>query len=390
MRDDPLTVLATETSSNGARPRTSEDEPLRLFRRWSMPELLAEPDEFAWLIRGLLAEPTYGQIAGEMKTLKSYVGGFIAVGLAAGVPIFGRFTPPEAKPVLVYVGEGGRTLWTRRIRRIARAMGIDPDISGLEVSFDVAPIGSPMFQESLRRDLDELQPGLLLADPYYTFHGTATRASDLHQEGSLLTQLSAPCMEADASLLVTNHYNQTGTGMSLKRITMAGSGEWADSWLLLAHREAPDVEVGRFQLTLEVGSRQWGGRSWELDLDIGHFDEDTGTHDGEITWDLRPAAGSGTQGDTGRKNSSVDKARHRILEALADQPWKLTKTELRTVVGGNRDSFHKALNDLIDSDRIVHDKRRRNEAGIEKTRPLWGLTSTPPTEDGTGWGEDEF
>jgi hypothetical protein len=42
----------------------------------------------------------------------------------------------------------------------------------------------------------------------------------------------------------------------LKRITMAGSGEWADSRLLLEHREPPDVESGIFRLTIDVGSRQ--------------------------------------------------------------------------------------------------------------------------------------
>ncbi len=351
---------------------TDELEPT-LFRRWTMGELMAEPDDFTWLARGLLAAPTYGQVAGEMKTLKSHLAGFIAVGLAAGVPIFGRFTPPKAVPVLTYVGEGGRAPWTRRTRRIARAMGVDPADLDMVASFDTAPIGSLVFRESLQRDLADIKPGLVLLDPLYTFHGTATRASDLHQEGALLNQLSGPCMAADASLLVVNHMNQTGSGMSLKRITMAGSGEWADTWLLVAHRQDPDVAGGRFWLTLEVGSRQWGGRTWDLDLDVGRFDEDTGTHVGDITWDLRTASGVAS---TDRRTEATARSRLAILDALADQPWTHTKTALKVIVGGSREAFTQALDDLIADDIVRHNLVCRSEAGIEKKRPLWGLTTT--------------
>jgi len=292
---DPDTNRAFDRITQG-----SSEVPVDLFRRWTMAELLAEPDEFEWLVRGLLAQPTYGQIAGEMKTLKSYIAGFLAVGMAGGVPIFDRFTPNGARPVLAYVGEGGRSLWTRRIRRICSSMGVDPGDLDLHPIFDVAPIPSMVFQESLRRDLDHLGPALVTLDPLYTYHGTATRASDLHQEGALLNLLSGPCVEAGASLLAVNHMNQTGSGMSLKRITMAGSGEWADSWLLLEHRDTPDVENGVFRLTLEIGSRQWGGTTWDLDLDIGRFDMDTGSHDGQITWDLNRASPGGAAATTGR------------------------------------------------------------------------------------------
>ena len=183
------------------------------------------------------------------------------------------------------------------------AMGVSPNDLDLHPSFDVAPISSPMFQESLERDLYEIGPALVTLDPLYIFHGMVTRASDLHQEGALLSQLSRPCTDAGASLLVVNHFNQGGSGMSLKRITMAGSGEWADSWLLLAHREGRDVDAGSFRLTLEVGSRQWGGATWDLDLNIGHFNEDTGTHDGEITWDLSELPVSLASRQTGPRRS---------------------------------------------------------------------------------------
>lgn len=165
-----------------------------------------------------------------MKTLKSYLAGFVQVGLAAGIPIFGHFRPDTSRPVLGYVGEGGCIPYTRRLRRIAAAMGVDLEDIPLELSFDVAAVQSPVFQESLARDLTELEPGLVVVDPLYAFHGAQTKASDLHAEGALLNAISKPCGDAGASLMVVNHFNQGGAGLNLKRITIAGSGEWADSW----------------------------------------------------------------------------------------------------------------------------------------------------------------
>ena len=364
-RDDELTQIVGNAGPSPTKAREDSGggavtKKLGLFRRYTMAELDTEPDDFEWLVRGMLAQPTYGQIAGEMKTLKSYFAGFTAVGVAAGIPIFGQFKPDRAGPVSAYVGEGGRILWKRRMRRICSAMGVTPGDLELHPTFDVAPIPSPVFQESLRRDLDELEPALVTLDPLYTYHGTTTKASDLHQEGALLNMLSTPCVDAGSSLLAVNHMNQTGSGMSLKRITMAGSGEWADTWMLLAHRERPDVEKGVFRLTLEIGSRQWGGSIWDLDLDIGRFDIDTGAHDGAITWDLNRATAASSQ----KQDTSKDRARLSILEILYDMPWELNKSQLMRTVGGNNASFRAAHGGLVEEGRIRHN---------DGNPPRWGL-----------------
>jgi len=380
------TLAPVQTEPRGERSVSvaSSDSPPDLLRRWTMAELLSEPDDFTWLIRGLYAASTYGQLAGPMKALKSYLLAFIQAGVASGAPIFGHFEPVGSpRAVLAYVGEGGRAPWTRRFKRVCAAMGINPSDLDLRAVFDIAPIPSLVFQESLRRHIDELEVCPLVSiDPLYAFHGTTTRAADLHQEGALLNLLSEPCTEAEASLIVVNHYNQTGAGSSLRRITMAGSGEWADSWLLLDHREQPDVENGLFRLTLEVGSRQWGGATWNLDLDIGRFDIDTGSHDGQIAWDLNRASAAPA---SARRDDAKARARLGILEALGDKPWMLTKTDLRSIVGGNRTTFDAALAELVDENQISHDKRPRNESGVEKTRPLWGIRPSGTAPNGPGW-----
>jgi hypothetical protein len=207
-----------------------------------MPELLAEPDDFEWRAKGLVVAGSFGPLAGELKSLKTHIAQIIEVSLAARVPVFGRFEVPEACPVSTYVGEGGRKPYRRRLERIAATMGVNVADIPLFPSFDIAPIDSPAFRRTLERDLAEI------------------------------------------------HYNQTGSGSGLNRITMAGSAEWADSWWLVSHRKEPDVRNGRFRLLLEVGSRQWGGTSWDLDLDVGTFNIDAGEFDGDITWSIAPTS----------------------------------------------------------------------------------------------------
>jgi hypothetical protein len=295
-----------------------------LFRRWSAAELLAAPRDFRWTVKGVLVEPTYGMVGGEKKSLKSYVSTFLDIAIATGVPLFDTFTVDRAGAVNVYVGEGGRIPYTRRLERIARSMHVDLDDAPLHASFDVAPLASDIFRDTLRRDLEQLEPVLVHIDPYYAFHGAATNSSNLHEEGTLLAGLHVPCINAGASLLINNHFNKSGAGTDLDRITQSGGGEWVDSWILLSHRERPDVEHGRFQLLLEIGSRQWGGTSWDLDLDVGRFDIEAGEYDGAITWDI------------GHHQANAIDSEHeaRIVELVSHQPAQHTREELAKSAGG--------------------------------------------------------
>jgi hypothetical protein len=93
--------------------------------------------------------------------------------------------------------------------------------------------------------------------------------------------------------------------------------------MLLAHREAADVAAGRFRLSLDIGSRQWGGSTWDLDLNIGSLGDDGLDHDGDITWEIRKAGVGGT-----------DNPRARILAAVVEAPGEHGKEELAKAAGG--------------------------------------------------------
>jgi hypothetical protein len=153
----------------------------------------------------------------------------------------------------------------------------------------------------------------------------------------MLSAISSPCIEAGASLLIPDHWNKTGSGRGLDRISQAGVQEWADTWLLVSHREAPNVAEGQFRLLVEIGSRRWGGSTWELDLSIGRFDVDLGEFYGEISWELRQHIA--TDGEAGRKR----KADGAILSILHDEPWQHTRSQLVQRAGGKAQDARDAL-----------------------------------------------
>jgi AAA domain len=371
---EPLGITVAELRSGDDVDDLGDDpQGIRLFRRYSAAALAQEPDDFAWQIEGMLAQPTYGPIAGEMKTLKTYVGQIIVVGLAAGLPVFGHFRVPHQRPVSAYVGEGGRLPWKRRLRRIAQAYGVDLADLPIEATFDVAAISSERFRRSLARDLEEIQPGLVWLDPYYAYHGTDAKASNLHDEGNLLTKLSSWCLDSNANLLINNHYNQTGSGPGLKRITQTGMGEWADTWLLLSHRQPPDVEGGRFWLDLTIGSRQWGGRDYALDLNIGRFDPGLGEHDGDIIWNLQPVT-------TAQRDDAQQALSDWALAILEEHPWTHTKAGLATELGGNRKEALEAINTLVKDGRIRSENLARAEGTRSVRRDLFALATEPVPE----------
>lgn len=363
----------------GVRPALDDptDRPVTergtdLFHRWTTAELLAADREFRWRVRGLLVHPTYGMLGGEQKTLKTYVSIFLDIAVATGTKLFDQFPIDMPGPVVAYVGEGGRIPYTRRLERIAHAMGVNLIDAPLFPSFDIAPVGSLIFEESLLRDLSELQPALVHIDPWYAYHGASTEAKNLLAEGTHLSGLSAPIIDHGASLLVNHHFNQTGGGKGISRLSMAGAQEWVDSWLLLGHRQDPDVANGKFWLSLEIGSRQWGGSSWELDLDVGRFDVDLGEYEGDIGWELRRSS-SGAAHDRAV-------ARQKILLAVEAAPGECDKETLAKLAGMNLQQARNLVTSMSDAGDIRTDLvpvERKNG----RTDKVWRYFPAHPDPD---------
>lgn len=300
-----------------------------------------------WLVKSLWMGGSHGQLAGAAKSGKSYLGLALAVGVASGVPVLGTFEVPEQLPVLAYVGEGGLNPFLLRLERMASAHGID-DVGDLPFHpvQATAPVTSPEFQAGLRDNLERYRPGLVWLDPLYSYFEPGLNAASLFDMGRMLNAVSGPCNEASAALIINNHFNQTGSGTNLQRISWAGAAEQVDSWLLVDHREKYDKATGTFKMRVEAGARQGSSTEWDIDLSIGSFDPDTVRHSGEIAWTVSASDGSPT-GKT-NKREKIQEVKMRIVEVVRDSDEPLTKTDLRPKVGGRFEDFTEAINGLID------------------------------------------
>jgi hypothetical protein len=353
-------------------PDAVESDPSVLperFKLWTPQDLLDNNTQPVWTIKGLVISPTYGMLAGAEKSLKSYIAQFIAVGAAGGVPVLGQFEVPEPVTVLMFVGEGGRSPYTRRLDRIAAAYGVRLADLPLFTSFDVASTQSEVFQHSFVKHLKDHRPAITIIEPWYAFHGAASEGKNLHQEGDQLVWLSHTAEEFGSSLIIGNHYNQTGSGSGLKRITGAGPAEWSDSWWIVEKDEnRSDVTTGHFELAFGVGSRQWGATSWDLTVDLGPFDDDTMDNEGDITWTVQRSSGK-RGGSSGTADS--------ILNLITQHPFEFTKTQIVNACGGRKTDAENVFRAMGLAGIIEMQSVRRSEGTRQVTREVWGPRTAP-------------
>lgn len=264
-----------------------EQQPSQL-QLWTMRELMAQDLTLNWLVRNVLVTPTYGQVAGEKKTLKTYLTQYLALAVATGERFLGQFDVEKQGNVVMFVGEGGRIPWTRRMPRIAESVGI-PDIRAVPIHavFQTAPLLSPAFKGTVETVIEHLDPVLTIIDPLYAFHGSETNSANIHEEGALLTAVAAPFIDHGSNLLIVNHFKKGAESRGLNRITMAGSGEWVDSWMFTEERSPANLNTGDFYINIEFGSRQWGGSRWEVDFNIGVQNAMGEESDSPIRFDVR-------------------------------------------------------------------------------------------------------
>src|SRR5688500_5438417 len=76
------------------------------------------------------------------------------------------------------------------------------------------------------RDLEAVEPGLVLLDPAYKYLAGA-KPSSLFDMGAALTPLQVLCGSFSATLLVGHHYNRSNGREREGRISGAGLLEWA-------------------------------------------------------------------------------------------------------------------------------------------------------------------
>lgn len=345
---DPLggVTINVPPSTNGTAPPVVErvalvPMPLITFKALPRPFVIRP---IVWHAENLLCRDTHGELAGAEKSLKSYTGLALDVGMATGLPVLGRFEVPERQRVLVLVGEGGEGPFLRRVAEVCSGYGISPgDLDDwLRYSTDHASASSLRFLDGIRHELDTFGPALVHVDPWYTYQPSATESSQLTSVGATLDAVGEVCRAGGATALINHHFNRQGN-TGLRQITGAGHSEWVDSWVLTEHRSPPNVEGGRYSIRLDVGSRQWGGGAYDVDYTITPLM-------GRMSWKVSEASEVDDGDSEDRRFAEVKLA---LLRTGRKARKALTRAAWVERTKGRASTLRAAFDELVDDGLIV-------------------------------------
>ena len=214
----------------------------------------------AWLVEGIWPRDAYGVFAAEDKAGKTWAILDLAVSVAAGVPWLGHFGCPPSGRVLVFLGEGGERAMVRRLRAVAAHHGVDLDELGearlLRLCFRVPTLTSGEDLATIEAELANRPAALVVIDPLYLAVGAGATGANLYAMGAVLSAIQAVCQAAGAALVVVTHWNKTGEGTGVQRISGVGPGAWGRVLASagVAHR-ATDPATGASTVVLSVELR---------------------------------------------------------------------------------------------------------------------------------------
>jgi len=340
------------------------DDHLRLY---TPNDLALAPQRPAPLIRGVVSEGAYGPFGGMEKTLKSICSFAGGIALASGEDMLGfsRWSVPNAKPVLIFAGEGGWDLAHWRVRRIAHDIYGITDVAKipLYIMEGVDEMNGEYFHQRTRDYVAAYgKPGLVILDSLYNFHDTGVEVSNLYARGGMLSRfqhfVQRECGRG-CGLWVVDHFRKSARGTGLEEYQQAGMSQWADSWWNTAHRQPPDLDHNQFWLNVSIGSRHGYGGLYEIDVDEGPFDDDLNDWLRPMTATVRRVASHEKTRDGGADRKMSDTEIDGAIVELAES-GHYTKTDIKENVRAGNSRVHARLRKLLDSAQLKVVSERRD------------------------------
>jgi AAA domain len=308
-----------------------------------------------WTIDQLITEEAVAFLAGEPKTLKTWTVAAMAIGVATGVPVLG-FTPAGTGPALIVQEESRSADFARRIRWLAKGMGLEPsDLGRLHIASQAGLLlDEPNGQAAIAREIDRLSPRLVVLDPLVRMHsGDEDRAREMRPVLTYLRRLQAA---HGCALAVIHHMSKNRLdGPKLRPgQRLRGTGDFhalLDSGLYF------DVRPGVRQVAVDVEHREAPPpEPFLIELDV---DEEAGS--AVLTRE------AGTLADV-----AVLAAMPAVEAVLEANPDGLIGREVESQVEGRAQVIREALRRLEASGRATADAGTREDAaGRRRKVKLW-------------------
>ena len=288
----------------------------------------AAPSTQSWLVEGLWSAQAVGIIGGEPKCCKSFLALDLAVAVASGAPCLRCFPTGQRGPVLMFAAEDDALVVRRRLEGIAAAAGVDFE------SLDVHLIAVPALrldrrddQQALAATVVQLQPKLLILDPFVRLHCIDENAAA--EVAPLLAYLRHLQRDLHTAVALVHHARK-GAAHERGGQALRGSSEfhaWGDSNLYMRR-------IGG-QLQLSVEHRAAPGRGW---LPLALRDDPPVL---EIV-DQQPAPAP-----------DRPSCRERIEKILAEATGPLSQKQIRNIVRARTGDVSQALVALVADGRVM-------------------------------------
>lgn len=295
-------------------------------------QISENPEGLAWMIEGLWIDNGVGIIGGEPKSFKTFAALSLAVAVSSGKPCFGHYAVHRSGPVLLYAAEDSLSMVRERIQGIAKKM--DTDFSKLDINVITTKklrIDSEIDRKKMEVTIGEIQPVLLILDPFVRLHGIDENSSG--EVAKILSWLRDLQRQNNLNVAMVHHARKRA-GNERPGQSLRGSSElhaWGDSNLYLRrvvkiedcveltieHRAAPSASDIHLRLDLENSSPS-------LVLEAGEIPKELGKSPPE----------------------------ERIVKILANHGASMNGEELKSNCKMRSSKFWEILNDLIATGKI--------------------------------------
>lgn len=301
-----------------------------------------KPPERRWLIESLWSAEAVGIVGGEPKCCKSFLALDMAVSVASGTACLRRFAVPHPGRVLLYAAEDALHVVRKRLEGICGAAAValgDLDLQVITASS--LRLDLPADRDSLGKTVAQLQPKLLVLDPFVRLH----RSIDENHSGEVAPLLAylRELQRLHKVAVVLVHHAKKGAAKARAGQALRGSSEfhaWGDSNLYL--RRSGDA------LSLSVEHRAAPSRS-ALPLAL--------CAEGDA---LALALADASVPPAGPTASAAE----RIEQALANAPSPLSVNAIRKACRMRTQTVTACLADLVRAGRIT-----RTATGYTIARP---------------------
>lgn len=274
-----------------------------------------------------------------------------ACSVATGVPWLGNPVEIDPAPVIYVVGEGGSGLHNR-IAAWEQDSGVKVQPPRLVVLLLPDSITAPTFWEELWELALVLGARLVVLD---TFSSLAPDADETKDAAGVLRQMASLAVDIDGAVVLAHH---TGWGPQDRARGASQFESNADSVVVFKKLDADDDNSPIEVLRKKSKDGPAGLRLHPQRRDVG------------ASCVLESVATPPSKGRSGT-GSRAEELRRAIRDVLTDaDPYTLTRTQVVTEVGGDRERVRAALNGLLGDGIVLEESRSRPEGNRARERKL--------------------